>query len=90
MRNGNPTQTTPSNSDTIQAHSGRRRRRPVAHLLSVLVTAVLTAATATPALAVFNGGRADSDDYAWAVRVQLAYPEGVASCTGTTDAAPPP
>ncbi|MDR6505433.1 S1 family peptidase [Arthrobacter oryzae] len=83
MRNGKPTQTTPSNSDTIQARSGRRRRRPVAQLLSVLVTAVLTAATATPALAVFNGSRADSDDYAWAVRVQLAYPEGVASCTGS-------
>jgi secreted trypsin-like serine protease len=32
---------------------------------------------------VFNGSRADSDDYAWAVRVQLAYPEGIASCTGS-------
>ena len=83
MRNGNPTQTTPRNSDTIQARSGRRRRRPVAQLVVVLVTAVLTAATATPALAVFNGSSADSDDYAWAVRVQLAYPEGVASCTGS-------
>lgn len=83
MRKGNPTQTTPRNSDTIPALPGRRRRRLVAQLLSVLITAALTAATATPALAVFNGSRADSDDYAWAVRVQLAYPEGIASCTGS-------
>jgi secreted trypsin-like serine protease len=83
MRNGNPRQTTSPNSDTIPALPGRRRRRLVAQLLSVLITSALTAATATPALAVFNGSRADSDDYAWAVRVQLAYPEGIASCTGS-------
>ena len=83
MRNGNLTQTTPRNGDTIPAHPGRRRRRLVAQLLSALITAALTAATATPAFAVFNGSRADSDDYAWAVRVQLAYPEGIASCTGS-------
>jgi secreted trypsin-like serine protease len=53
------------------------------NLLSALIAAALTMATASPAHAVFNGSRADSDDYAWAVRVQLAYPEGVASCTGS-------
>ena len=83
MRNGNLTQIPPRIGDTIPAHPGHRRRRFVTHLLSVIITAALTAATATPAFAVFNGSRADSDDYAWAVRVQLAYPEGIASCTGS-------
>ncbi|KIS26547.1 hypothetical protein TV39_14775 [Arthrobacter sp. SPG23] len=55
----------------------------VAPLLSALFAAALTAASATPALAVYNGSRADSDEYAWAVRVELAYPEGIASCTGS-------
>lgn len=53
------------------------------NLLSALAAAALTMATAAPANAVFNGSRADPDDYAWAVRVQLAYPEGTASCTGS-------
>ncbi|MBT2537269.1 trypsin-like serine protease [Arthrobacter sp. ISL-69] len=83
MRNGNLTQTQPRNGATIPARPGRRRWRFVTQLLSAIITAALTAATATPAFAVFNGSSADSDDYAWAVRVQLAYPEGIASCTGS-------
>lgn len=83
MHNDTPTQTPPRTCDTIPARRGRRRRRRMAQLFSALITAALTAVTATPALAVFNGSRADSDDYAWAVRVQLSYPEGVGSCTGS-------
>ena len=83
MRNRIPPQTTPRDGGISHPVSERRHRRVVARLLSALVAAVLTAATATPAQAVYNGSRADSDDYAWAVKVQLAYPEGIASCTGS-------
>lgn len=81
MRKIVPSQAQARHRGKIPHPAGRRRiMKPV---LSALVAAVLTAATATPALAVFNGSRADPDDYAWAVRVELAYPEGVASCTGS-------
>lgn len=81
MRERIPTQARPRKLGQTSPRT-RRRRSPVP-ILSALVAAVLTAATAMPALAVFNGSRADRDDYAWAVRVQLAYPEGVGSCTGS-------
>jgi len=88
MSTESPTQPSPGRTLTDPAlrglrNPGRLRRRVIARLVTVLTAAALTAATAVPALAVFNGSRADSDDYAWAVRVELAYPEGIASCTGS-------
>lgn len=83
MRKRIPPQTTARTGEGIPSSSARRRRRLVAPLLSTIFAAVLAAASAAPAHAVYNGSRADSDEYAWAVRVELAYPEGIASCTGS-------
>jgi secreted trypsin-like serine protease len=89
MRNGNLTKTLRRDGvDSTCPPPARRRpgpqpRRIVAQLMSALIAAALVAVTAAPARAVFNGSRADSDDYAWAVRVELAYPEGTGWCTGS-------
>lgn len=94
MRNGNLTKTLRRDAvDSIRPcperpSPGRRRpglqlRRTVARLMSALIAAALVSGTAVPARAVFNGSRADSDDYAWAVRVELTYPEGTGWCTGS-------
>jgi len=89
MRNGNPTKTLRRNGANgtcpTPGPGGPRFRggRIVPRLISALIAAVLLSATAVPARAVFNGSRADSDEYAWAVRVELTYPEGTGWCTGS-------
>lgn len=63
----------------------RARRRPGfgALLWSAAVAAAMVATPAGPAQAVFNGSSSDPEDYGWVVKVDLTYPEGIASCTGS-------
>lgn len=89
MRNGNLTKIPGRNGvDNLRPRPGLRRpgherRRLAARLISTLLAATLLSVTAAPARAVYNGSRADSDDYAWAVRVEITYPEGTGWCTGS-------
>jgi secreted trypsin-like serine protease len=52
-------------------------------LWSAAVAAALVATPAGPAQAVFNGSSSDPDNYGWVVKVDMTYPEGIASCTGS-------
>jgi secreted trypsin-like serine protease len=63
----------------------REARRPGigALLWSAAVAAALVATPAGPAQAVFNGSSSDPENYGWVVKVDMTYPEGVVSCTGS-------
>lgn len=61
----------------------RVRRRRTASLWSALLAFALVASAAGPAQAVFNGSSSNPGNYGWAVKVDLVYPEGFVSCTGS-------
>jgi secreted trypsin-like serine protease len=72
-----------ADTGTTAGHSPGRRIAARLSSAVVVVVSLLMATTAVPSQAVFNGSPSVPQDYGWVVKVDMAYTQGFASCTGS-------